>query len=62
MSMGLKERFLKVYADVPLSLRSEIIVVLDGEPVSWNAAFLEVSSDSKNSEKILKKLEEMAII
>jgi hypothetical protein len=60
--MGLKERFLKVYAEVPLTLRSEIVLVLDGEPISWNVAYLEVSKDSENSGRVLKKLEELGII
>jgi hypothetical protein len=60
--MGLKERFLKTYAGVPLPLRTQTIAILDGAPISWDVAYLEVSRDSSNAEKILKKLEEMKII
>lgn len=58
----LKERFLKVYADIPLKVREEIILVLDGEPITWNAAYIEIKNDTANSDKILSKLTEMELI
>ncbi|MDP4012916.1 MAG: hypothetical protein Q8R00_04910 [Candidatus Nanoarchaeia archaeon] len=57
-----KEKFLKVYADTPLSLRKEIIAILDDEPVSWNVAYIEISNNTEKGKKILKKLKEMEII
>ena len=60
--MGLKERFLRVYANLPLGARTEIILVLDNEPITWNVAYLEVSSSTGKSGKILKKLEELKIL
>ncbi len=57
-----KEKFLKVYANLPLNIRKEIILVIDDEPVTWNVAYLEVSNNTKKSIKILKKLEELKII
>jgi len=59
---GSKEQFLKVYANIPLKVREEIILVLDGEPITWNAAYIEVKNDTANSEKILKSLVEMGLI
>jgi len=60
--MSLRERFLKIYADLPLALRSEIILVLDNEPITWKVAFVEVYNNTEKSIKILKKLEELKII
>lgn len=57
-----KEKFLKVYANLPLNIRKEIILVIDDEPVTWNVAYLEVSNNTKKSIKILKRLEELKII
>lgn len=57
-----KEKFLKVYANLPLSIREEIILVLEGKPITWNAAYLEVNNDTKNSQEILRKLEELKIL
>ena len=60
--LGLRERFLKLYANLPLNLRKEIILVIDNEPLTWNAAYVEVSNKTVKSNKLLKKLEELKII
>lgn len=59
----LKERFLKIYANLPINLRDEIILVLPEKgPITWNIAYLEIKEDTKLGEEILKKLEELGII
>lgn len=60
--MDIKERFLQIYANLPLAVRNEIIVVLDDEPLTWNAARIEVENETKKGEEILKKLVEMGIL
>lgn len=60
--MLLKEKFIKIYANLPLSLRKEIIIVIDKEPLTWNAVYVEVFNNTPKADKILKKLEEMKII
>ena len=60
--MNSRERFLRVYANLPLGLRGEIILVLEGQPISWNVAYVEVYSNTEKSMKILEKLEDMRII
>ena len=60
--MSLKEKFLKIYANIPLGLRKEIVLVLDDEPLTWNAAYIEVVNSTGKSSEILKKLDEMKII
>jgi len=63
MSEGLRERFIKIYSNLPLGIRQEIILVLDdGRPVTWNATYIEVVSDTPLSKKILEKLEKLKII
>ncbi len=57
-----REKFLNTYANLPLSVRNEIIFVLDNEPMTWNAVFLEVSQSSEKGENILNKLKELKII
>ncbi len=63
---NLKERFLKIYANVPLGLRSEIVCVVEHEtvdkPISWDAAFIEIENDTPLSKNILKKLEIIGLI
>lgn len=59
----LRERFLKIYAGLPLNLRDEIILVLpDRGPITWDIAYLEVKKNTKLSEEILKMLNELNII
>jgi len=57
-----KEKFLKVYANLPLGIREEIILILEGKPITWNVAYLEVNNNTKNSQEILRKLEELKIL
>ena len=59
---SLRSIFLKVYADIPLNLRSEPILVIEEGPVSWNAAFIEVKNKTKKGAKILKMLHKLQII
>ena len=58
-----REKFLKLYANLPLNLRKETIVVLDKHgPISWNVAYLEVVNSTVLGTRILDKLSKMKII
>ncbi len=59
---NLKEKFLKVYANIPLGLRSEIICVLDDRPISWDVAFVEIDQDTPKSKIILEKLDRLRLV
>lgn len=60
--MDKKEKFLKIYANLPVPLREEIIVLIDDKTYSWNIAFLEVSQDTPLGKIILEKLAKLEII
>jgi len=61
--MADKERFMKIYANLPVNLRNEIIAVLpDVGPITWNVAYLEISNDTELAKKILEKLSNFKII
>lgn len=63
MSLERRERFRKIYANLPLGTRQEIILVLDdGKTLSWNAVFYEVEAETELSNSILEKLEKLGII
>lgn len=62
MDEAKREKFLKVYYNLPLKLRDEPIFDLDGKPLSWNAAYIEVKDKTKIGELILGKLDELKII
>ena len=59
----LRERFLKIYANIPLSLRDDIILVLEKKgPISWNVAYIEIKEKSGYAQAILQGLEELKLI
>jgi hypothetical protein len=63
MDEGKKEKFLRIYANLPLGIRQEIILVLDdGRTITWNVAFVEIEADTPLSRVILEKLEKLKII
>jgi len=63
MKKDSKENFLKIYANLPLGIRQEIILVLDdSRPITWDVAFIEIKEDTPLSQTILEKLENLAII
>ncbi|NQU77566.1 hypothetical protein HQ544_02610 [Candidatus Falkowbacteria bacterium] len=64
METGLREKFLKVYANVPLKLRDGAILLLGDEkrPITWNVAYLEVRENTEASKEILEGLERLDLI
>lgn len=60
--MNRKVKFLQIYANLPLNQRNEIIVVVDNEPLTWNAAKIEIENDTPKGEEILEKLAKMEIL
>lgn len=57
-----KDKFLKVYANLSMDLRKEIIALVDSKPITWNVAYEEIDKGTELGEKILKKLIEMELI
>ena len=57
-----RRKFLKVYNNLPLGIREEVIYVLDNKPMTWNAVFIEVNAKTEIGEKILEKLQELNLI
>ncbi len=57
-----KDRFLRVYSNLPEDVRNEIIVVVDDKPYSWNAAYIEVDNGTELGRRILEKLKGMDLI
>mgnify|MGYP001595581539 CR=1 FL=1 len=57
-----KDKFYKVYSNLPLNLRDEIVAVIGGEPVTWKVAKLEIDADTKVGQEILEKLDKMKFI
>ena len=49
---------MKVYSNLPIKIRKEIILVIDGQPITWEIAYMEIKNNTKLGKKILKKLME----
>ncbi|KKR86612.1 MAG: hypothetical protein UU34_C0012G0010 [Candidatus Curtissbacteria bacterium GW2011_GWA1_41_11] len=60
--MNLKTKFLKIYANLSLNQRNEIVVVVDNEPLTWNSARIEVENNTQKGKEILEKLASLGII
>lgn len=61
-NMNFREKFLRIYANLPLNQRSEIVVVLGDEPMTWNATRIEIENDTEKGKEILRKLVDLQII
>lgn len=57
-----KERFLKIYANLPEPEREQIIAIVDDKTYSWNVAYSEISNDTGLGRKILEKMERLGIL
>ena len=60
--MDLQTQFFKVYANLPLGLRDEIIVVIDNEPLTWQAARIEIENNTPKGQAILEQLKQLKIL
>ena len=57
-----KAKFYQSYANLPLELRSEICLVIDGEPITWNVAKLEIDNNTDKGVQIIQKLFDLLIL
>lgn len=57
-----KSEFYSIYSNLPLSVRDDIVLVIDSEPITWNVAWVELMANGSKSEKIIKDLVELEII
>ena len=60
--MDRKDRFYKVYNNLPLNLREEVILVINDEPITWKVARLEIDGNTNVSKIILDKLDALKFI
>ena len=57
-----KDKFYKVYSNLPDNIRKEIIVVIDDKPYTWNNAFIEIRRETKLGKKILQVITNLELI
>ena len=59
----LKQRFYKVFANLPINLREEVILVIPEKgPITWQVAYLEIDNETVLGGTILEKLSDLQII
>jgi len=58
----LREKFLRSYANLPDSLKDEIIAIIDDKTFTWKSSYFEVKNDTELSKKILNTLYNLGII
>lgn len=59
---GVREKFLRSYANLPVGAREEIIVVFEDGPLSWKAAYFEVVNETSRGIEILEKIKSLNIL
>jgi len=58
-----KARFLKVYSNLPINLRDDIVLVLERKgPITWNVAYIEINNETALGKLICTKLVELKFI
>jgi hypothetical protein len=55
-------RFHRVYSNLPLEERKQVIIVIEKEPISWEVARVEIINKTERSKVILEKLVELEFI
>ncbi|MCK5211635.1 hypothetical protein KAJ89_02945 [Candidatus Parcubacteria bacterium] len=61
-----KSRFIKIYSNLPIRLRDEIVLVVNyqdkKQPITWNVAYVEISNNTELGKTIYNELIKMEII
>jgi len=58
-----KDKFMKIFANIPEKIRGEdIIAVIDDKPFTWNNAMIEIKNNSETGKKIIKMLEKVGVL
>ena len=55
-------RFFRVYDNLPLKERKQVVLVLGSEPISWEVARDEIANKTDTGKEILQKLIGLDII
>lgn len=55
-------RFFTVYDNIPINSRKELVLLIDGQPVSWEVAYNEIKNRTQLGYKILEMLVKLDFI
>ena len=57
-----KAKFLKIFANIPLNLRDEIIAVVEDQSISWLVAYTEIKQDTDKANQIIDQLKKIGVL
>ncbi|MHA1852601.1 MAG: hypothetical protein ACTSUF_03730 [Candidatus Heimdallarchaeaceae archaeon] len=55
-------RFMRVYPNLPIAERTMTCCTIDGEPISWSAAYKEIKANTQLGQRIQQTLENLGLI
>jgi len=61
-SQEYKDKFLKVYSQLLTDERTEIIVIIDEKPYTWDRAYDEIRNETELGKEILNKLHDLGLL
>lgn len=56
------ERFMRVFTNLPIEERSMVIIVIDGNPITWKLALDHIKHETEFGNRILKKMLALQLI
>jgi len=62
LAKDLRSKFLSIYPNLPIPERSQVIVIIDDEPYSWNVVYNEVKANTELGKAMLEKMNKMELI
>jgi len=54
--------FFKAYSHLPADERTQVIVIIDGKPYTWDRAYDEIKAKTELRKKFLNRMEELGIL
>jgi hypothetical protein len=59
---SLSTKFQQIYVNLPLNQRQQVVIVIDNEPLSWNAVKIEIDNDTEKGRQALELFTKLKII
>lgn len=57
----LSAKYTELFAGVPAPLRREVIAVVNGEPYSWESAYLEIKNATATGKALIEQLKTIGL-
>ena len=54
--------FFRVYDNIPINTRKELVVIIEDKPITWDIAYKEIKNETHLGNKIFNKLVKLKFI